>query len=1337
MGYDNGENNRAYREMSNAKKLSRDKRYSTAEVKELIGRIRSQMPKAMLKDRSFVQRQLYRLQKPGRHIDKRDVLKELVGLDKRLAASAAGRRTRSQRLPQVSFPRQLPIASRSRDIIKAIQENQVVILSGETGCGKSTQIPKMCLRAGRGVAGMIACTQPRRIAAITIAHRIAFELGENLGLSVGYKIRFRDRTSPEAFIKIMTDGMLLAETQSDPRLYAYDTLIIDEAHERSLNIDFLLGIARTLLVSRPELKLIITSATLDVEKFTQAFPHAPVIEVGGRQYPVDVEYCPAEFFSAKPEELDYVDLALEAVHYLKKKKPGDILVFMPTEQDILDTCERLEGRKYPGTTVLPLYARLPGTQQGRVYNVKGPKIVVATNVAETSLTIPGIRYVADTGLARISQYQPGTRIQSLPISPVSQSSADQRKGRCGRVEHGVCVRLYSEEDYIARPAFTPPEVMRSNLAEVILRMIDLRLGHPADFPFVDQPDPRHIKDGYDTLLELGAIDRKDQEYLLTEKGRVMASMPLDPKISRMLLEAREEGCLREVAIIAAALSIRDPRERPPDKADHADAAQASFLHQDSDFLTLLNIWDQFYSLQKKFSKSELRRFCREHFLSYPRMREWRHVRDQILAICEEQKIPLRRKERLDVSPALYAAIHRSILSGFLSNIAALKQRNFYTAAKNRAVMVFPGSTLFGKSRPWIVAAETVRTSRLFARTAARIDPGWLEALGGDLCRYSYSGEHWDKKRGEVVAMERVTLYGLEIVSDRPVSFGRIQSEKAHRIFIQSALVEGQLDSPPPFLRHNQALIRRVSTIEDKLRRRGFLVGEEALAEFYSRRLPGIYDERSLRKYLKDRGGDDFLRMSETDLLRHFPDEEELSGYPDYFQVGEQKLPLSYRFSIGSAEDGTTLKVPLSQLAGIPENALEWGIPGQFREKVAALVKGLPKRYRKLLVPVSEKVDIIVEEMERKEGSLYQVLSDFVRHRFQTDIPSSAWEESDIPPHLRMRVAAIGPEGKEIEASRDLKSLKKIKLTFEEPPSSAQWIRARKRWERKGITSWDMKTLPEEIPVGPYVNAYPALEPAAGEANLRLFASREEARKSHRLGVRNLLFLRFEKDLDFIKRYLVLPEESRNLALYFGGQEAVERHLMEALQKEALEKDLRSREEFDAFAENLPRELFAIGHALTEVTQKIIAAYYKVRMAIRDTSAGPLKDNKAVKNLLEEIRKELDSLVPKNFLSLYPLSRLEHFPRYLDALHLRVERGRYDPAKDRTKAEQVIPFIEALRSLQQEILKDSSLERETEIDEFRWMVEEFKVSMFAPELKTAQPISAKRLLSKLKTLREKA
>ena len=1289
-----------------------------------------------MKDQAYVRRRLNRLQKSQRSTKKDEVLIELENLEKKLAASVENKKLRARRVPRISFPEELPISARSEEIIKAIHKNQVVIISGETGCGKSTQLPKMCLKAGRGVAGMIACTQPRRIAAITIAHRIASEIKENLGRSVGYKIRFRDRTSPDAYIKILTDGMLLAETQSDSRLMAYDTLIIDEAHERSLNIDFLLGIARTLLETRPELKLIITSATLDTEKFIRAFQNAPVIEVSGRQYPVDVEYRPAESFSKKPDSLDYVDLAVEAVHHIKqKKKPGDILVFMPTEQDILETCERLEGQKYFGTAILPLYARLPGTQQGKVYHVKGPKIVVATNVAETSLTIPGIRYVVDTGLARISQYQPGTQINSLPISPISQSSANQRKGRCGRVEHGICIRLYSEKEFAMSQEFTPPEILRSNLAEVILRMIDLRMGHPSHFPFVDRPKSKHIKDGYDTLLELGAIYNKKREYFLTDKGKIMARMPLDPKISRILLEASKEGCLREIAIIAAALSIRDPRERPLDKSAQADAIHAPFRHPDSDFLTLLNIWDRYHDkLEKLNSRNKKRRFCHDHFLSFSRMREWVLVHDQILAILAEQNIPLGRRERIGISDALYDGIHRSIISGYLSNIAALKERNMYAAAKSREVMVFPGSTMFGKSRSWIVAAEMVKTSRLFARTVARIDPKWLEELGGEFCRYSHSEAHWDKNRGEVVAQERVTLFGLRIIEGRPVSYGRIQPEEAHQIFVRSALVEGNINEPPAFLAHNLALVDRLADVEEKLRRRGYLIGEEKLAEFYSHRLPGIYDERSLRKYIKDRGKD-FLKMNEKDLLQIFPDEKELSDYPGYLEVGELRLPLVYRFAPGETDDGVTLEVPVTIIGDISEKALEWGIPGQFGEKIAALVKGLSKRYRKLLVPIAEKVAIICEELELQEESLFEALANFGRRRFQVDIPASAWAEAEIPPHLRMRVAVIGPDGKELEASRNLASLKKKKWPMGMTPSSDGWVRARDQWEREGLVEWNFGILPEKISVVPFVTAFPALEQGERGANIRLFPSVEQAHASHQTGVRALFAIHFEKDLDYVKRYVVLPDEIQTQALYFGGKGVLEKAMMEALQKEALEKDVRSEEEFFACTKNLSHDLFEIGHAIVELTQEILSSYHKARMTMSDIEKR-VRNNQAINSLIEEAKKDLESLVPSDFLIRYSLERLKHIPRYLEALRLRAERARHDPAKDRAKAEQASRFIQSCENLNEEITADTSFEIKTEIEGFRWMVEEFKVSLFAPELKTAYPVSAKRLLIKLKAVQEK-
>jgi len=1315
-----------------------EKQKTGASIRALINRMRSQLPHAMLRDRSLLRRRLHKLQKTGHNRSEADLLAVLAALESRLADSVKERAARAQRIPRVSFPNELPISASAGEIIRAIRDHQVVIISGETGSGKSTQLPKMCLRAGRGISGQIACTQPRRIAAITIAHRIASELKENLGLSVGYKIRFRDRSSPETFIKILTDGMLLAETQSDPFLDAYDTLIIDEAHERSLNIDFLLGIARTLLEKRPELKLVITSATMDTEKFSRAFGNAPVIEVSGRQYPVEVEYLPAGSFPGKTDDLDYVDLAAKAIDLIKeKKKPGDILVFMPTEQDILETCERIEGRRYPGTTVLPLYARLPGTQQGKVYHVKGAKVVVATNVAETSLTIPGIRYVVDTGLARISQYQPGTRINSLPVSPIARSSADQRAGRCGRVAEGVCIRLYSEKDYASRLPFTPPEILRANLAEVILRMIGLRLGHPADFPFVDRPKPKNIKDGYDTLIELGAIRRQGREYALTGKGRLMARVPLDPKISRMLLEAREEGCLREVAVIAAVLSIRDPRERPPDKTELADAMHTSFRHPDSDFLTLLNIWDRYHdTLEKLGSRRKQRRFCDGHFLSFSRMREWVHVHDQILAILQEHKIPLGRRGRVEIDKDLYAGIHRSVLSGYLSNIAVNKEQNFYTAAKSREVMVFPGSALFGKRRPWIVAAEMVRTSRLFARSVARIDPAWLEALGGDLCRTSYSEARWDRERGEVRALERVTLFGLEIVSDRQVSYGRINPEEAHEIFVRSALVEGELEDPPGFLRHNLELLKRFSRSEEKLRRRGILVGEDVLAEFYSLQLAGITDDRSLRKYIKDRKGDRFLRMSEADVMQSFPDEDELAGFPDQFEVGDLRLPVFYRFEPGEVDDGVTLQIPGMEIARVPEEALEWGMPGQFREKITALVKGLPKRYRKLLVPVSEKTEIILAELEPGEVSLHKSLADFVRRRFRAEIPANAWAEADIPAHLRIRIAVIGPDEREMAASRDLAALKKKKWDARVPASSEKWVEARKKWEKQGLTTWDFDALPESVPVGPFVTAYPGLQPSEQGVDLKLFSSREEARETHRRGVRVLLELRFGEDLEFLKPYLALSEELERLALYFGGRNALEKAVLEALLRETMQKDLRSREEFEHYSEGLNRELNEKGHLLSRAVGEILPAYQRVRRILTGITEAAGSGPSGLE-FHEELKQNLADLLPENFLIVYSLGRLRHIPRYLEALALRAERARIEPAKDRSKAGQAQPFIQALDALRNEPDCESSSKKRAAISELRWMLEEFKVSLFAPELKTAFPISAKRLSVKLSEIRDMA
>ncbi len=1311
-----------------------DNRKNAAEVADAVNRIRTLMPQAGLREREAAVSRLESLSHRRRIRVSREMVSSLAELEERLKRSARDLRLRDQNKPRISFPQELPITSHRDEIVRCIRENRVVVIAGETGCGKSTQIPKMCLAAGRGIAGLIACTQPRRIAATTIARRIAEEIGEPVGGSVGYKIRFQEKTSPRAYIKIMTDGMLLAETQSDPRLTAYDTIIIDEAHERSLNIDFLLGISRTLLASRPELRLIVTSATLDTEKFSRAFEGAPVIEVGGRMFPVDVEYHPGSGAAGNDE--DYVDMAVKAVSRLKKaRRSGDILIFMPTEQDILETCERLEGRRYAGTAVLPLFARLPAAQQGKVYSVTGPKIVVATNVAETSLTIPGIKYVIDTGLARISRYQPGTRINSLPVSGISRSSADQRMGRCGRVREGVCIRLYSREDYESRIPFTPPEILRSNLAEVILRMVFLKLGHPSRFPFVDRPKSQSIKDGYDTLVELGAIRRKGREITMTAMGRLMARMPLDPKISRMLLEAKTEGCLRQVAVIAAVLSIRDPRERPPDKTAEADRGHAAFRHPDSDFLTLLNIWDKYHSDWEKLdSQNKRRKFCREHFLSFSRMREWIHVHDQILEILKEQKIPLGKTAAASRKRDLYAGIHKSVLSGFLSNIAVLKEKNMYQAAKGREAMIFPGSSLFNTGRPWIVAAEMVETSRLFARTAAKIEPSWLEALGGSLCRCSYSEARWDPKRGEVRARERVTLYGLEIVSGREVSYGRIDPEEAHRIFVRSALVEGRIAEPPAFLRHNLELCRRIRKMEEKLRKHDILVGEEVISAFYSRNLGEIVDLRSLERMIRERGSDDFLRMPEADLLRKIPDVSELNRFPDELNIGGARLRTFYRFAPGEKEDGVTLEVPASLFDGLPSEPLEWGVPGQLREKITALIKGLPKRYRKQLLPIADTVDTVVREMKPKDRSLPDELTAFIKRRFRVEVPPGEWENAEIPPHLRMRVALTDAAGRRIKAGRDVAALRREMRSSSLPSEVPVWKRAREKWERSGITAWDFDALPERIALGAFLNAYPALEMKNNGVDIRLFKNRAEALSSHLKGVQSLLMGRFDKGLDFLRRLLLIPEEYDRAALFFKGRAVLEALLLERLKQEVFQKNLRTREDYDSYTERLVSLLHEKAHILRKVTLEILDAYQKTRGVLSSLEKSDPK-NKTLASLCAGIRGGLAELLPVDFPARYPLTRLMHFPRYLEALRIRAERGRVDPMKDVEKGKRVNAFIRARNDLKESFSSSTSLERRKAWNELRWLIEEFKVSLFAPELKTAVPVSPKRVMKKIKEIED--
>ncbi|MCJ7809719.1 MAG: ATP-dependent RNA helicase HrpA, partial [Desulfobulbaceae bacterium] len=721
-------------------------------------------------------------------------------------------------------------------------------------------------------------------------------------------------------------------------------------------------------------------------------------------------------------------------------------------QDILETCDLLEGKQLKNATVLPLFSRLGGAQQRRVFQpVSGRKIVVATNVAETSLTIPGIRFVIDTGLARILRYIPRTRTTSIPVSPISRSSADQRKGRCGRLENGTCIRLYSEEDYDSRPEFTEPEILRSNLAEVILRMISLKLGDIGAFPFLDSPNPRSIKDGFDLLVELGAVVRRNGTVFLTDKGRLMARMPVDPKISRMIIEARKEGCVHDIAVIASALTVQDPRERPMEKAAHADQMHARFKDVGSDFVTLLNLWNSYHrSWETLKTQNRIRKFCKEHFLSFPRMAEWHHIYQQISLILKEHGIP-NKNSRTEISQEnSYDGIHRSVLSGYLSNIAVKKEKNIYLAARGREAMIFPGSTLFNKGAEWIVAAEMVKTSRLFARTAAKIDPGWLETVGGRLCKSSYSNPHWEKNRGEVRASEQVTLYGLVIVPQRSVAYSPINPGEAHEIFIQTALVEGEMKKEFGFLTHNRTLIEKVSGMEDKIRRRGMLMSEEGFASFYSERLQGISDIRTLESEIRKRGGDDFLKMKEQDVLLACPDADELALYPDETAIGCGTFKFAYKFAPGKPDDGITIKVPSSLAAQVSPEHLDWIVPGLFREKVTALIKGLTKSYRKQLVPVSNTVDVILSEMQRTNAPLVSALGRFIYERFGIDIPASEWPADQIPEHLHMRVSLTDHRGRELRSGRDPSILREgVQGNSAKEPKGDQWEKAKLQWEKPG------------------------------------------------------------------------------------------------------------------------------------------------------------------------------------------------------------------------------------------------------------------------------------------------
>ena len=1273
----------------------------------------SLLPACMLKDGMEIARQLRQIQRQKR----RDTTR-LKNLKMQAERSAALRKDRGDNPLYLTYPEALPISARKDEIVRAIREHPVVIVAGETGSGKTTQLPKMCLEAGRGVAAKIACTQPRRVAALSVSRRIAEELNVAWGAEVGCKIRFKDETAPETRIKMMTDGMLLAEIQGDPNLYEYDTIIIDEAHERSLNIDFLLGYLRLLQKRRPELRIVITSATIDTEAFSKAFDNAPIIEVSGRMYPVDVQYLPIEDLAGENGVQTYIDAAVTAVDMVVDAGRGDVLVFMPTEKDIHETRRRLEGRHFRFTEILPLFGRLTAGDQQKVFHKQRyRRIVVATNIAETSITIPGIRYVIDTGLARISRHNPRNQTHRLPVEEISQSSARQRAGRCGRVQNGVCIRLYDEKGFLARPEYTQPEIQRSDLAEVILRMIALRLGDVETFPFIDPPRSQAIQGGFNVLRALDAIDDHKR---LTPLGRDMARLPLAPTVSRMILQARKERALREVLVIASAISIQDPRVRPLEQEKAADQEHKRFVDGESDFIALLNIWKAYHdTFEKLRTQSQMRRFCKQHFLSFNRMREWRDIYMQIRHTLREMG-----DFRMNRDDAGYDAIHRSVVSGLLGNVAQKKEGNMYRAARGRDVMLFPGSGLFQrregseedkKNTPgWVVAAEVVETSRLFARTVARVQPSWLAELGGHLCRASYKEPFYSMRSGRVLATETLTLHGLQVGQKR-VGYGRIDASAATEIFIREALVNDEVALPYPFVAQNRDLRARVETWQMQQRLMQFLDLDEAAYRFYAERLENVSSTHDLNRLIKRKGAD-FLLMSEKHLAGEQVDFDR-DAFPNFLEVDGEEVPLSYAYRPGQDRDGVTLQLPYKLVHFVQPEVLDWLVPGLLEEKITYLLRGLPKSIRKRFVPVPDKAREIAAALQPTHGAFLDSLSAHILSHYGIEISQSDWNVRDLPEHLQMRVEVRDEKEKAVVAARDLGVLREQLDAREEDVQSDAWMRAQKQVARRDVTGQTVGELPERVEVmqagGMPVFGYVGLKREGDRVDVCLFKRADEAERETQAGWMRLCEREMRDEMRALKRSL------GDLAQFEGGREALREGAYANLMAHLFTRDAAfpiTRQRFESRVQQARLYLQHLAPQLIQAMESLFETHREIRL---------------LRGGYPEMEADLARLMPPDFLRQTPYDQVLHLSRFLKAIVIRAERAMLDPMKDRQKAEQVQPFQDAVDELM-----DSELtgEKRDAAQALRWMVEEFRVSVFAQELGTAQKVSPKRLYDKLEQVR---
>jgi ATP-dependent helicase HrpA len=1262
--------------------------------------------------------------------------RELLTLGVAVEAAEHRVRERAAGVPaRIIYPAELPISQRREEIKALIQNHQVLVLCGETGSGKTTQIPKMCLELGRGVRGQIGHTQPRRLAARAVASRIAEELDVRMGDVVGFKVRFGDETSPRTLIKLMTDGILLAETQHDRLLLQYDTLIIDEAHERSLNIDFMLGYVRTILPRRPDLKVIVTSATIDPERFAANFPDAagkpaPIMMVSGRTYPVEVRYRPPAIEDWDERDEEFHNHVLACVQELAACGPGDILMFFSGEREIREMAKVLEERRHSCDVdeVVPLFARLTAQEQARVFQPhRGRRVVLATNVAETSLTVPGIRYVLDPGLARINRYSPKTKVQRLEVESISRASADQRAGRCGRLGPGVCIRMYREDDYAKRTHFTDPEIMRDNLASVILQMEALQLGHVEEFPFIDTPDRRAVRDGYETLHELGAIDDAQK---LTSMGRDLARLPIDPRIGRMLLASGAERCVREMLVLASALSIQDPRERPLAAQDLADAAHLQFDDPSSDFLGYLKLWQAWQERKRQYSSSKQRAWCKANYLSYLRLREWEDVHGQLCEMAESLRLTPRR----EAAPP--ERIHRALLTGMLCNIGVKAQTDrelgAYIGGRNNRFNIFPGSCLFQKGPPWLMAADVVRTTKMYARTVAPVDPAWIEELGAHLLKRTYSEPRWDQQSGRVVANVRITIFGIELVAKRRVHFGEIDPPAAREIFIHHALVLGEMETKAPFLAHNLGLEDQLREWEVRSRRANLVADVERRFAFYAARVPkDIVTTKAFERWLYDASkvNPRVLHMSPEDVIAGSAEVPTSELFPDELDLGKVRLPIAYRFETGHDADGVTLRVPLDVLGQVPAERMPWLVPGHVQEKIDTILRGVGKDYRRVLPPTSQLVAAVLPMMRATRGdqNFLDALRSCVRESTSIDVPREVLAGVTLPIWMAMRIEVVDAhDGRVLGAGRDIHQLKAMLA----PQIKHGMLTSPNRFNRDAITQWDFGDLPERVELdrgGVIFGAFPGIADQTRESGkpcvgLRLYDTFESAQAATRMGSRRLFMLAAKEELRRHTQYIPGIESASVQFTPLGSPAFFREQVQELIADRAFLGEMlpvRTEKEFAFRVSRGIERLSAAVHEVSPLITQTMAMYQDVARILAQTHPALYAES------LNDIRDQLGELVPRDFLATKPFAWLRHYPRYLQGIRVRMQRlAGSGVERDKKAMRDVQPYVKGVADL---LANQKALGLDpAAIDEFRWLVQELRVQQFAQELRTAVPVSPKRL-----------